>query len=338
MKQVPLPLSIGTFPPLPDHLGFGGMFAGQSQGKVWCMGGTNFPGKKPWEGGKKAWSDRIFAFDGHSWSEARQKLPAPVAYGVSVSWQDRLILVGGNNEHGHSRQVLVCSFRDAEIGFENYPSLPFPLSLMCGTVLGDLILLTGGISSDQEGPRAVCLGLDLQHPDKGWFELPACPGPERMLAVCTACQGRYYLFGGETTLLNKHGHKSRHILQDAWCFRPERVNGTWTGTWEGLAPMPRGVSAGPSPLPVIEGLGFVFWGGVDALTALHKSPESHPGMCRQAVAYQPGQDAWQYLQHTDTIPAGVTLPVVGWQGRWLYLGGETKPGLRTNAVYSLCAL
>ncbi|HSF44549.1 MAG TPA: hypothetical protein VLA58_01020, partial [Chitinophagaceae bacterium] len=40
------------FPGLPDTEGMAGMFAGQSNGRLFCMGGANFPDKKPWEGGK----------------------------------------------------------------------------------------------------------------------------------------------------------------------------------------------------------------------------------------------------------------------------------------------
>ena len=39
------------------------MFTGWSNGGLLAAGGTNFPGKRIWEGGKKVWYDRIYVFD-----------------------------------------------------------------------------------------------------------------------------------------------------------------------------------------------------------------------------------------------------------------------------------
>jgi N-acetylneuraminic acid mutarotase len=70
--------SFSEFPALPDTEGMAGMFAGKSNGKLFCMGGANFPDKKPWEGGKKVWYDEIFMFvDDQKWIRLDQKLPSP---------------------------------------------------------------------------------------------------------------------------------------------------------------------------------------------------------------------------------------------------------------------
>src|SRR6476620_4440358 len=91
------------FPGLPDTEGMAGMFAGQSNGKLFCMGGANFPNKKPWEGGKKTWYDDIYMLtDKNTWVKLDQKLPARLAYGIAVEYKDEIILVGGNDEiHFH---------------------------------------------------------------------------------------------------------------------------------------------------------------------------------------------------------------------------------------------
>ena len=47
-------------PSLPDKEGVAGPFAGVSHGALIVAGGANFPDEKPWEGGKKVWSDTVF--------------------------------------------------------------------------------------------------------------------------------------------------------------------------------------------------------------------------------------------------------------------------------------
>ena len=95
--------SWSAFPGLPDPEGMAGMFAGESGGRLFCMGGANFPDKKPWEGGTKVWYDVIFGLreDG-TWERMPQTLPARMAYGVSAAYGDELILVGGSNDIGRN--------------------------------------------------------------------------------------------------------------------------------------------------------------------------------------------------------------------------------------------
>src|SRR5215468_7081944 len=73
-------------PSLPDQEGFAGMFAGVSNGTLLVAGGANFPDKKPWDGGKKVWSDAVFVLEKPDgvWKVAG-KLPRPLAYGVCVT-------------------------------------------------------------------------------------------------------------------------------------------------------------------------------------------------------------------------------------------------------------
>ena len=60
---VQLPLKWESLPPIPDPNGFASPFAGVSYGALIVAGGSNFPDKKPWEGGTKVWYDSVFALD-----------------------------------------------------------------------------------------------------------------------------------------------------------------------------------------------------------------------------------------------------------------------------------
>jgi N-acetylneuraminic acid mutarotase len=323
------------FPALPDSLGFAGMFAGVSNGKIFCMGGANFPDKKPWEGGEKIWSDRIFMYDGATWSQLQQSLPEQNGYGVSVSYDDRIILVGGNNYAGYKAQVLSCFWDGRKLVIEDLPKLPHPLSNMCGGLLNSLIVVTGGHSSASAEPSNSCLVLDLENLSQGWRTMQPIPGAGRLLPACGIYDGKYYLFSGENTVINNNGTKLRHILHDAYRLEIFRTPSSLEGKWQKLAVMPKGVSAGPSPLPVIPGKGFLFWGGVDSVTGLWKDPVTHPGISSQIISYDPAADAWGLINSVPHVEARVTSPVVKWRDQWIYISGEIRPGVRTNKNISV---
>lgn len=322
--------------PLPDTEGYAGMFAGVSKGRLFCLGGANFPDKRPWEGGKKKWYDVIYMLqEGKEWVKLAEKLPSALGYGVTVSYKNQFILLGGNNETGYSDKVFGYEWVDGRLKMIHYPQLPVPLANMAGALVGQLIILAGGNSAATGKAGKQCYVLDLEAADSGWSVLPSWPGRERMLPMCTAYGGIFYLFGGETTGVNSLNQNYRLILDDAYSFKPEKVDGKWTGTWTTLNPMPKGLSACGSPLPVLKNGNMVFWGGVDALTALHTDPLSHPGISADVQLYDLKHDIWKYAGKKLEIAAPVTLPAVNWNGHWLYVSGEIKPGIRTNKIYEL---
>lgn len=316
---------------LPDSLGFAGMFAGTIRDKVFCMGGANFPSGKPWEGGSKQWYDKIFILKKKQWVEIKEKLPFPLAYGVSVSCKNKIILVGGSNKIAHSNKVLVCSWNNKKLTIKNYPDLPIPLANMSGLVIDNLLIITGGSSLPSSIPLKTCLALNLNDIKSGWFEMESWPGPGRIFPVSAGYKGKYYLFSGET----KDDNNKRLILRDAYRLTPKESSGKISGTWEKLEDMPKGISAGPSPAPYIKNWGFVFWGGVDRITALHADPITHPGIDKTVFAFDPEHETWKYVQKNNDILSRVTLPTVQFKGRWMYISGEIKPGIRTNTVYSI---
>lgn len=323
-------------PPLPDKEGWAGMYGGVSNGILFCMGGANFPDKRPWEGGKKKWYDNIYMLQhGKVWVKLEEKLPFPLAYGVSISYKENMIIIGGSNEIQHSDKVIGYKWNGKNLQILNYPDLPIPLANMAGTLVDNLAIIAGGSSSPTGPALAKCYALDLENIKGGWFELPSWLGRERVMPVCAVHNGKFYLFSGETVSISARNKQFRHILQDAYRLTLVQSNGKWTGSWEELAPMPKGISAGGSPLPVLKNGTMVIWGGVDALAALHKDPGSHPGISKEMLLYYPDTDSWEYAGNEEDIPARVTLPVIYWNNQWVYISGEIKSGIRTNTVYSI---
>ena len=90
-------------PPLPDGVGVAGSCAGVSGGALLVAGGANFPNGPPWEGHAKVWHDRVLVLTepGGEWRTAALRLPRPLAYGVAMTWNDRLVCVGGGDAARH---------------------------------------------------------------------------------------------------------------------------------------------------------------------------------------------------------------------------------------------
>jgi N-acetylneuraminate epimerase len=323
-----------SFPSIPDAEGMAGMFAGVSHGSLFCMGGANFPGKKPWEGGKKVWYADIFRFDGRRWHRLSERMPSPLAYGVSVTYKDEVILVGGNDEAAFHAEVRGFRWTDGRLEWRTYPSLPMPLASMAGTRVGSLIIVAGGNTGFTEPPQRSCFALDLEHLSAGWFRLPDIPGLARTQPVAGVYDGAFYLFSGEAPGLDASGRKFRDLQKDAWRLRPVKSDGGWTGVWERLPDMPKAVSASANPVPVLKGGVFVFWGGVDGEIASHPDPATHPGIGRKVMLYDAKSSTWSFAGTVDGLDARVTLPSVRWKRRWVYVSGEIRPGIRTprNAI------
>lgn len=94
--------------------GLGGAFAGYAGKQVLVAGGVNFKGARAnaeagnWyahEGLAKNWRDEIYAFDGKAWREVG-KLPRGLAYGISFSVPEGLLIVGGEDCAGNARSEV----------------------------------------------------------------------------------------------------------------------------------------------------------------------------------------------------------------------------------------
>lgn len=196
-------LKVISLPPLPDPEGFAGGYLGVTGDHLLFAGGANFPGKKPWEGGTKVWSAKIFALplsalhkDGSRdvWRPIGD-LPAPLGYGVSATWNNELILAGGSSADGHTSQVIALQFVAGELRQRSLPALPEPLANHCGALIGDSLYVFGG----QKTPTALATSggwmLRLADSNPRWTPLPAFPGPSRILAAAAVVQQQLWIAG-----------------------------------------------------------------------------------------------------------------------------------------------
>jgi|GEM_PF-143504 len=333
--------------PLPNTTGLAGAFIGLAGDALICAGGANFSdGGTPWNGGTKVWYDTIYALEKPSgtWKVAG-RLPRPLGYGLTVNWKDQMILIGGSNSEGHYPSVQRLSYdktsNERTIKIDTLPSLPSPIALTSGALVGDCIYVAGG----QLQPSALtatnsCWRLDLGADQPAWEVLPSWPGENRMLSVCGAVNGKFYLFSGTALHEGK-----RTYLEDAYAYDPHKVSGKEKG-WQRLQNLPSPTVAAPGPAPVINGQ-LLILGGDDGKLADEAAvlKELHPGFSDQILAYSSDKDQWRpagrcwvkkksdaAVNPNGSIWAPVTTGVVLWHGNIVLVGGEVRPGTRTPAV------
>jgi SSS family transporter len=350
------PLRWSELPPLPDPVGFAGPFAGVSGGWLIVAGGANFPGGRPWDGHAKVWHDRVFLLaepDGE-WTLAPTRLPRPAAYGISVTWNDRVICIGGGDADEHFGDCFTLSRvggdarSGADVRVDPLPPLPRPTAFACGAILGDVVYVMGGTDRPDatECLRRV-LALDLAAPDdrRAWIEVDAWPGPERYLAVAGAQAGGLYLFGGIRLTSGEDGAPSRvtPFLQDAYRFAPDA--GGLAGRWERVADLPAPRAAGPTPALALGPAHLALLGGDDGARGGAARRDAHPGFDDGVLASHTVTGSWTGLGRMPSDhgpdPAGrpeagtwppVTTTTVPWNGGFVVPTGEIRPGVRTTRV------
>mgnify|MGYP003576044891 CR=1 FL=1 len=327
-------------PQIPDAVGFAGSFAGVSNGVLLVAGGANFPdGGAPWKGSVKKWYDQIFALekDGKQWKEVG-KLPRSLGYGVSISWDNGLVCIGGSNESGHYADAYIIRYEKDKVSIEDLPSMPRPIANTCGALVGDKVYVAGGTESpDSKSSENIfwCLDLAQKGAARKWEMLESWPGPSRILSVAGSQQGAFYLFSGAQL---KDGQ--REYLKDAFKFDPEKG-------WSKIADLPTPVVAAPATAYACgEDHLFIFGGdnGKDAALA-SQLKEKHPGFSTDILAYDVIDNEWRVsgqiktdIKNTSQADpngstwAPVTTPLVVWNGKIVLPGGEIRPATRTPRV------
>lgn len=315
-------------PPLSDNEGFAGMFAGVSHGALLVGGGANFPDKKPWDGGKKVWTDAVFVLDrpDGKWVLAG-KLPRPLGYGVSVTPRDGVVCVGGSNADGHFADAFRLEWKDGKLLTTELPALPKPLANTCGALVGDVLYLAGGIEKPNSTAASKAVyRIDLNAKSPRWETVDGFPGNGRMLSAATGFDGAFWLVGGVEIVMGKDGKPDRKYLSDAYRYDP--ANG-----WKRLADLPHAVAAAPSPMPTnTDGLFVV---GCDDGKQWGASHDKHTGFNTSLLRYDTKAEKWKTVGEVKA--PRVTTPCVRWADRWVIPSGEVRPGVRSPDVSTFTA-
>lgn len=315
-----------SLPSIPDANGFAGSFAGVSGGALIVAGGTNFPDKKVWEGGTKKWYDDVYVLptpDGE-WRKAG-KLPKASGYGVSITTDAGVVVIGGGNAIEHFRDVVLLQWNGRAIHAAPLPSLPKACAFMTGALTGTTIFVCGGIEKPEATAAMDSLwSLNLSDLEAGWKTHDPLPAAGRILAAGGVRDGAFFLFSGASLKPGEDGKPAREWLKDAWKFSP-------ADGWKRLADSPRVAVAAPSPLPG-SGAKLLIIGGDDGALVNFEPKAKHPGFPRSVLSYDVAADKW--AKEGEVPFSLVTTTAVMWNERIIIPGGEARPGVRSPAVWS----
>jgi N-acetylneuraminate epimerase len=311
--------------PIPDKLGVAAPFAGVTGNTLLVAGGANFPDKAPWDGGKKAWHDAVYALTAKTgeWKQAGT-LPRPLAYGVSATWHNRMICVGGSDAQSCYPNAFWLDMDRGRVTATTLSPLPSPISNACGECVGGILYIAGGqIANDStEAVRSVYT-LDLSDPDAAWKTIAPIPGPGRILATAAAFDGGFYVMGGASLSTGDDHLPQRKYLRDAYRYDP--IVG-----WKRIADLPMTIVAAPSPAPT-DKTGIYILGGDDGSHVGFKPVIAHPGFSKTIYHFDSRAGAW--AKAGETPAARVTVPCVRWNDGWCVTGGEMRPGVRSPQVW-----
>lgn len=317
--------------------------AGIIAGYLVMTGGCNFPDVPAAAGGTKRFYDAIYAArlsDSNllEW-ERVGTLPRPVAYGVSVTLDDALIMAGGSNAGGSLTDVIEISLVDGAAEVKVLPSLPIAIDNASGCVADSVFYIVGG---NADGVPSNCLfSLDLRELAKGWQRLSDFPGNPRVQPVCAAQRDAdgnvgIYVWGG---FAGKGDGRNASLEVAGVVYYPS------SGEWRQLpAPVDESgetISLGGGAAVAVGDSAIVCLGGVnkDIFLAALQSQEpdymTHPAewyrFNRRLLSYDTIKGVWQVAATSSHFArAGAALVTDG--NQIICIGGELKPGVRTPQI------
>lgn len=311
---------------LPDPEGFAGSMGAMFNEEILLIGGSNFPnGKRPWDGGVKVWYNHIYAYQNGKWNIIGT-LPEPIGYAAHDQWNSYLVYAGGSNENGHSKKAFLLQYESGEAHVAALPDLPETLANAVGKVVHDTFYVIGGlVHPDSMGTSNKVYSLDLNEHKASWQEKAILP-QKLMLANIAADEDHIYVLSGTDVM----DDGKRKYLNNCWKYVIHEDQ------WKALASI---------PVPAVAGLAIyqdqrilVVGGDSGELAGVAPLKEKHPGFNGFVQILDLGTLQWsqspiQFSNSVKGIP--VTTSLVRNDEKYLILGGEVKPGIRTPQILEL---
>ncbi|MBS1947382.1 MAG: galactose oxidase [Bacteroidetes bacterium] len=332
-------------------LGLAGPVAGMHNEVLIVGGGSNFPDRLPWLGGKKKYYDDLYVFKkddkGSLMLFKSFKLPFSLAYSANVSTSMGIVIAGGENESGISNKVLLARWDEGaqNISISNLPDLLFAVTNASAVAHDNKIYLAGG-----EMPGGVSshfMYLDLNDVAAGWKNLPPLRQAVSHAVMAVQSNGHddcIYLIGGRM----KMADRPSDLYSSNFQFNLK------TNEWKEKHSLPYALSAGTGS--AVGANAILLFGG-DKGETFHKTEElifainnekdeerkkqliaekikvqsAHPGFCKTVLLYNTKKDQWKTV---GCIPfdSPVTTTAVNWDNEIFIPGGEIKAGVRTPQI------
>lgn len=334
-------------------IGYAGMLGGPIDQHIIAAGGANFPDKMPWESGEKKWHDHIFIHSNGQWFTSKKKLPEPMAYAANVSTDKGVYSIGGNNENGPSKSVLIFSYNalEKDVVIKQGPELPQPLSNASAVYYQGYIYLIGG--GNDKGSTNSFYRLHVEN-GTTWERLPDFPGEPRSLHSAIiqddSFSKKIYVIGGRN---EQNGQKSKAL---ASFLSYDLKSGLWEkeGVIE-IQGVPRVIMgaavarSGSMHILVYGGSDEKLFDQIEHLTlkANARSNDSvksaliaeknaifknHPGFQNEILAFNTMTDTWFVY---DVLKMKIPITTLSFRAndQFYIVSGEVAPGVRTPKVY-----
>lgn len=337
-----------------ESFGYAGMLGGPNNGVFIVGGGANFPNGVPWEGGEKVWSKAIHIYENDQWRLSSKQLPESIGYSASVSTDEGVLSIGGNNEVGISDKVLLLSYnrKTNDVEITEYPKLPEALAFASAVIFEDFVYVVGGRNT--EGSTNSFYKLSLKD-KQNWEKLTNFPGLPRALHTTalqeTQTNKKLFVIGGRNEINGKKSEAVTSYL--SYDFK----NKTWEDEGELLIDDEPRVLMGASA-EVMGSMHIMVYGGSDAylfdqleniglemgktqndsiknslITKRDKILNTHPGFSKDILAYNTITKQWFVY---DSLPSQIPVTALAFkdQDHYVIVSGEVSPGIRTPSVQS----
>ena len=339
--------------PLNHHTGVSGAFTGKIGNSVVIAGGSDFPDKKPWEGGKKAYYKDIYILDETEGKYycilSETNLPVPLGNGCSASDGKTLFCFGGCNSTETSETVYAIRMADGTLQVDSVSRLPEGFIPTAAAIHKNEIYVHGV----QQRKNVLYKFI----PASGkWTRLAGCP--DRIISEGASL---VYQHNGKEEALYLIGGRGQdsdglYISSAIWEYLP--AHGSWNRktdmTLDGkISPMMHqaAVPFGSAHIIVIggdDGNEFIRRlkleeriktctreSEKDSLKKeLSRAYTDHKGFCNRIFAYHTITGTW-----TDITESEIPLPVAAGatliRDKIIIPSGEIHPGIRSNRILEI---
>lgn len=315
--------------------GVSGAYSGNIDGQAIVAGGCNFPNTPAAEGGAKVFYNAVYALRGKQWTKIGE-LPHALAYGVSITTQEGIVCLGGNDGKHSSDKVFLLKTKgisQKEVTTTSLPALPLPLDNFVGAATPDgTIYIAGGQSNGVASQQA----FSLKPGAKQWKELPLLPDATRIQATAVVQNGAngplFIVFGG-------YSNSSNQVATESLIYDIK------AGTWRKTSPI---VADGKAialvgAASISSGSMFVVcFGGVnkERFEAAIQGKYGDDYLQHDAEWYKFRSSLLIYNTITNTWVTETSSPLLARAGmsvipmgnQWMIVNGESKPGVRAKEV------
>ncbi|GAA4132624.1 hypothetical protein GCM10022216_03920 [Sphingobacterium kyonggiense] len=335
---------------LPDegngaNLGIAGPITGILKDYLIIAGGANFPEDKPWNGGAKIYQQQGYLYriqDKQLHFEKHIHVPYVKAYAANVSYENKLFVLGGEDQQGPSASAGYYSINEKqELEYHPLQNLPKHLSNTGGAYLNNYLYVVGGDNSEEVSNMV--FRLDVSKENSQWEEFMELPYSLSHAVVSENGKDCIYVAGG----------RKRNVQAPSTFYQDVLAIQTKDRKVEKIAELPVAVSAGTG---IFYRDHLLLFSGDDGQTFhqvekalinisqadnLHKKDslialknnilEQHPGFTKSCWSLNLKDQTWRSV---EAIPGmgPVTTTAIKHQDMLIIPSGEVKAGVRTNQI------